>query len=300
MKKIVLVGAALAFTMLFAAEAPEEEALQEEASSCFVAGFDVDLFSAYMFRNAIINDEIVVQPCVWADITLFDVLTIGGTVWQSWNLQNGQRADGVPNEMNESDYNVHIGWTAWTSEDEAYALYLQVGHDWFTYRYDCDSENELSLRLEFSNPFVGLYGQYSQAYYKTSCCHFEVGLVQEWSVAELFEDESDFLKRLTIGFDWNVNFASGRFFTNYLYGPVAGAYDAETGEFGEALMSDGIGGTTIRVNLAYEVCEHFSVGAVLAFTSTLSSGARDAVSFAGHDESYKDLAWGGLQAKLSF
>ena len=280
--------------------ADEAGALEEEDSGWFSAGFDADLFSAYVYRNAIINDELVLQPCVWVDLTLFDFLTVGGNVWQNWNLTDRQKADGIPKEMNETDYNVHVGANIWESEDEEYSLYLQLQHDWFTYRYDLDSENELALRLEFNNPFVGVYGQYSQAYWPASGCHFEVGLAQDWTVGELLESENDFLNRLTVGFDWNVNFGSGRFFTNYVYGPVPGAYDPEADEYDEECMSDGIGGTTIQGKLAYQVCDHFTIGAVLAFTSVLSSSARDAVEYMGCGGSYKDLVWGGLQAKLDF
>lgn len=280
--------------------AGEAEALEEEDDGWFSAGFDVDLFSAYTFRNAIINDELVIQPCVWADLTLFDFLTVGGNVWQNWNLTGCQASDGVPKEMNETDYNVHIGANVWESEGGEYSLYLQLQHDWFTYRYDFPNENELALRLEFNNPFVGVYGQYSQAYYPTGACHFEIGLAQDWNVGELLESESDWLNRLAVGFDWNVNFGSGRFLTNYVYGPVPGAYDPESEEYEEKSMSNGIGGTTIQGKLAYEVCDHFTVGVVLAFTSVLSGEGRDAVEYMGHGGSYKDLVWGGLQAKIDF
>ena len=272
----------------------------EEESGWFSAGFDADLYSAYVFRNAIFNDELVIEPCAWADATLFDFLTVGGYAWQNWNLTDRQSAGGAPQEMNENDFEVHVGANVWQSDDEKYALYLQLMHDWYTYRYDFDNENEICVRLEFTNPFVGVYGQYSQAYLPVSACHFEIGLKQDWNVGELLENENDYLKRLTVGFDWNVNFASGRFFTNYIYGPVPGAYDAGSGEYGEECMADGVGGTTIKGNLAYEVCKHFTVGLVLAFTSTLSGDARDAIEYSGRGGSYKDCVWGGLQAKLDF
>lgn len=280
--------------------AGEAEALEEEDDGWFSAGFDMDLFSAYIFRNAVINDELVLQPCVWVDLTLFDFLTVGGNVWQNWDLTDRMKRDDIPQEMNETDFNVHIGANIWETEDEEYSLYLQLQHDWYTYRYDLDNSNELALRLEFNNPFVGVYGQYSQAYHPESACHFEVGLAQDWEVGELVESESDFLNRLTVGFDWNVNFASGKFFTNYVYGPVPGAYDPESEEYDEECMSNGIGGTTIKGTLAYQVCDHFTIGAVLAFTSTLSGEARDAIEYMGRGGSFKDCVWGGLQAKIDF
>ena len=280
--------------------AGEAEALEKEETDWFSAGFDVDLASAYVFRNAIFCDELVIQPCVWVDLTLFDFLTVGGNVWQNWNLTDRWKPDGIPQEMNESDYDVHIGANVWESDDEEYSLYLQLAHDWFTYRYDLESDYEIQLRLEFNNPFVGVYGQYSHCYAPSSACLFEVGLKQDWTVGAIVESENDYLNRLTVGFDWNVNFGSGRFFSNYLWGPVQGAYDPETGEYDEECIQDGIGGTTIRGNLAYEVCDHFTVGMFLAFTSALSSSVRDSVEYMGHGGSYKDLVGGGLLVKLDF
>ena len=312
MKRLIFVGALFGSLVLCAADSvvskvakteigPESDVeLEKDEAEWFSAGFDVDLFSAYVFRNAVINDELVLQPCVWIDLTLFGFLNVGGNAWQNWNLTNRMHRDVIPNEMNENDFNLHVGADIWQSDDEEYALNLQLRHDWFTFRYDFPNENELGVRAEFRNPFVGIYAQYAQAYHPVSACHFEVGLAQDWTVGELLESENDCLNRLSVGLDWNVNFASGRFFTNYIYGPVPGAYDPESGVYDDECMSDGIGGTTIRGNLAYEVCDHFTIGLVLAFSSTLSGEARDAIEYMGHGGSYKDCVWGGLQAKLDF
>ena len=280
--------------------ADEAEALEKEDSGWFSAGFEADLYSAYVFRNAVFCDEIVLQPCVWADLTLFDFLTVGGNVWQNWNLSDRWSPDGIPQEMNETDFNLHVGADVWTSDDGEYALNLQLGHDFFTYRYDYPNENEVTLQAEFANPFVNAYGKYCQAYVPVSACHFEFGLRKDWSVGELAESESDVLNKLRVGFDWNMNFASGRFFSNYIWGFKQGAYNPETEEYDEECMSDGIGGTTIKLNLAYEVCEHFSIGLLGAFTSALSDEARDTVEYMGHGGSYKDIFWGGLQVVLNF
>lgn len=266
----------------------------------FSAGFDADLFSSYVYRNAVNNDELVFEPGVQASVTFFDFLSVGGEVWQNWNLTDRQCEDGAPMEMNETDYSVYVGADVWRSDDGEYVLNLRLSHDWFTYRYDTTESNEIALRIGFDNPFVNVYGQYSQAYWPTSACYFEVGLAQDWKVGELVESENDFLNRLSVGFDWNVSFASGQYFTTYLYGPLPGDYNAETDEYDEKRMSGGIGGTTIRGELAYEVCDHFTVGLVLAFTATLSGEARESVENSGRGDSYKDLVWGGLQAKLDF
>lgn len=303
MKKVMAVAAAAVCVVSFLSDAvaaevgvanPDssvklEEAMKQEDPSWFSAGFSTDIYSAYVYRNAVFSDDLVIQPCVWVDFTLFDCLKVGGNVWQNWNITGNWESEGIPRAMNESDFNLHVGANVWQSDDERYALYFQVGHDFFTYRYDYPSENEITFRFEFSNPFVGIYGQYSQAYRPESACLFEIGLAQSWGVGELLDSESDFFKRLSVGFDWNVNFASTRFFYNYIYGgPEADS------------VTDGIGGTTIKGMLSYEVCDHCTVGLLLAFTSALSGEARDAVDGLGYESYFKDLVWGGLQVGIDF
>jgi len=275
--------------------------LEEDEVTWFSAGVDLDLLSAYIWRNAVINDELVFQPAAWFEFERLDPVYIGGFVWQNWNMTGSQDAD-RPRAMNETDFNVHIGATLWETEDEAYAFGLEIGNDFFTYRQieDCPNSYELYVKARFDNPFVGVYGQYSQAYEPVSACYFEVGLNKEVNVGEALGSESDWLNRFTVGADWNVSLGSGKYFTNYLYGVLPGEYDEETEECDERGMSDGIGGTTVKGLVGYRVCEHFSVGLVVAYTALLSGEACDAMDYAELGNMYKRLVWGGLQAKLDF
>jgi len=282
--------------------------LEEEESAWFEAGVDLDLLSAYVWRNSVVNDELVFQPCVWFDFTRFQPydmpLKIGGFVWQNWDM-TGVRAP-APRAMNETDFNVHVNLTPWQTEDEEYSFEIELGNDFFTYRRveDCPNSYELYLKAKFNNPFVGIYGQYSQAYKPVSACYFEVGLNKEVNLGEMLDSESEILNRFTLAADWNMSFGSGKYFTNYLYGTIPGEYvkgeEGEEGEWTERGMSNGIGGTTIKGNVAYQVCDNFSIGLVVAFTALLSDEARDAMDFADAGCMYKRLVWGGLQAKFEF
>jgi len=290
--------------------------MEEEDSKFYEFGFDNDLLTAYVWRNSVVNDGIVWQPCVWADLTcpqLFKCLpplTFGGYVWQNWDLTGRRSDEGLPRAMNETDYNIHLGATVWESEDGEYGVWLEFGHDWFTYRNkpgygdDWPASYELYLKAEFTNPYVSVYGQYSQAYKPVCACHFEVGLKKDVNIGEALESESSFLKALTFGADWNMNFGSGKYLTEYLYGVGSGAYlydeDADEFYFEDDYLSNGIGGTTIKFNLAWEVCEHFTLGVVAAYTGILSNEICESMSDAGYGTIHKSLAWGGLQAKVSF
>ena len=69
-----------------AAQASEPAELNEEEEKVLEAGFDFDFLSAYIWRNAIQNDEMVMQPCVWADLTYFDPFWVGFSIWQNYDL----------------------------------------------------------------------------------------------------------------------------------------------------------------------------------------------------------------------
>ena len=279
------------------------EAADDAPPAWLLIGAGFDLFSAYVWRHSVANDELVFQPCVWFDITRFKPFYFGGNVWQNWDM-TGSRSGAAPKAMNETDFNLHVGSSLWTSDDEAFALSLELGVDFYTYRQmeGCHDSYEFYAKTVFENPFVNVYGLYAQAYHPVSACYFELGLNKEATLAELFESENDILDRLTVGADWSIGFASGKYASNYLYGVIPyGAYDEDAGDYeGWQSVSDGVGGTTLKANLAYKVCEHFSVGLVLAYTAVLSGDARDSLEYAGCNSHYKELVWGGLQAKLEF
>lgn len=287
-----------------------EAATDEHEPPWFEAGFDNDIFTAYAWRNSIVNDRVVWQPCVWADFTRVEPFYLGFSIWQNWDLTKRRAKEGMPRAMNETDYNVHLGATAWESEDEEWSVSLELGHEWYTYRPDSGwgedypASYEFYLKAEFNNPFVGVYGQYSQAYHPVKACHFEVGLTKEVTIGELMESENDILNRLSVGADWNVNFGSGKYLTAYLYGVGSGryVYDEETEEeyFENDNLCNGIGGTTFRLNVGYEVCDCLTIGLVGAYTAVLNQDARDGLEAVGYGGSHKNLAWGGVQVKLSF
>jgi len=279
---------------------------EEHEPPWFEAGFDNDLFTAYVWRNAVANDRPVWQPCVWGDFTRFEPFWIGFSVWQNWDLSGRRADDGLPRAMNETDYNVHVGATAWESDDEAWSLGFEVGHEWYDYRpkdgyrSDYPTSYEIYVKSTFDTPFVGLYGQYSQAYDPVSACHFEVGLNKEINLGETFGREESILKDFTFGADWNVNFGSGKYLTEYLYCVGRGDYDDNEEAFEEDCLKNGIGGTTLKFTLGYAVCENFTLGVVAAYTAVLNQDARDGLQAAGYNSLYRNLVWGGVQAKISF
>jgi len=294
------------------AVAPDAGA-DEHEPPWFEAGFDNDFLSAYVWRNTLQTDRPVWQPCIWGDFTRLERVWLGFSIWQNWDFTGRRTKDGLQRAMNETDFNIHLGGTAWQSDDEEYSLDIEIGNEWYTYQTKCGcssdwpASTEFYLKTTFNNPFVNWYGQYSQAYNPVTAAHFETGLNREDNVGELFGSENDLLNRFTIGADWNINFAQGKYMTAYLYG-VGRPQPPEYDEDGEEIESEedpddiknGVGGTTLKANIGFEVCEHFTIGLVAAYTTVLNGDVRDGLSADRAPVASRELFWGGFQAKLSF
>lgn len=285
-------------------EGDEKEIEEESEDSLFEAGFDADIFTAYVFRNQIYNDRPVAQPCVWADFTAFDPFYLGFYVWQNYDLTNRRREE-MRGEWNETDYNIHLGAAVWSNDDETMALTLEVGHEWFVnnvkseYDKDYASTCEIYVKAEFENPFATPYGALSHAYRSIDATHYELGLKRDFVLLE----EMSVGDSLTLGLDWNVNFGSGKYL-DYLYGVGRGYYYIDEDNDGfDKVNKDGIGGTTIKVSLTWQICDCFSVGGVIAYTSLLNESLRENYRDSGwywgshYDD---DCVWGGFQASLGF
>ncbi|MBR4937686.1 MAG: hypothetical protein IKZ22_02285, partial [Kiritimatiellae bacterium] len=109
MKKLMVAALAVSFVAFaFAAsdsgnasEAEKPAAQEEEEEdSLFEAGFDADIYTAYVFRNQVYNDRPVAQPCVWADFTGLDPFYFGFYIWQNYDLTNRRREE-MRGEWNE-------------------------------------------------------------------------------------------------------------------------------------------------------------------------------------------------------
>lgn len=315
MNKLIKVVAAPVCAVSLSAVAAEDvsetadkaaaEAAEEEATPLFEAGFDFDFLSAYVWRNAVQTDELVMQPCVWADLTALDPFWVGFSIWQNYGLTD-RRRDVYRHGLDETDYNVHLGVTAWASEDEDWSLDLEVGHDWYTYqgvradeRDGSPDTREVYAKATLANPFVDVYGQASYMYGDfgdyLKAMHYEIGFTKEVELTDA----------LTLGADWNVNFGDGRYLS-FLYGDVDPVYDPVEDDWLTDGPKGGIGGTTLKVYLTYAITDWLQVGATIAYTGILNGDLREATHTLGSDDWYgsdsypRDLLWGGLSLKLSY
>ena len=285
------------------------EGLVQQMHDIFEAGFDFEFFSAYVWRNAVQTDEPVIEPCVWADFTYFKPFWLGFSIWQNYDLTS-RRHEVLKGGLTETDYNVHLGATAWENEDETMSLDVEIGHEWFVNqqvksdaREAYKNTAELYAKVTFNNEIVNVYGQTSWMYddfgaYKQGM-HYELGLNREFDVLSPFELPED---TLILGLDWNLNFGDSRYLY-FLYGGV----DWDVDENGEDTWSDpkaGIGGTTVKAYLTWNITDWMSLVGTIAYTGVLNGSARQ--SLGDEDTGWqgsqyrRDLLWGGVSLKFAF
>lgn len=273
--------------------APEAapEVVEEEEEASYSVGVDVDLFSAYVWRNAVMNDHMVLQPCVWGEWTFLEPFSIGAFVWQNYDLTDHRRKGYLKHAYTETDYNLHLGVDVLPlvlSEEseiaETLSVNLELGHDWFTYhgaRGDEDPDtHEFYLKATIENPVVTVYGQTSWMYhdrgpYETGF-HYELG----------FNKEVELTEALTLGADWNVGMAD-RDYNDFLYG----------------VHHAGLTGTTVKLYSVLALTDWMSLQGTIAYTGVLNSDVRGDINddLDPEDKRYsRDLLWGGVSLKLEF
>ena len=289
--------------------AGEAEALEEDEASIFEAGFDLDFFSAYVWRNAVQTDEPVIEPCVWADLTYFEPFWVGFSIWQNYDLTS-RRHSALHSGLTETDYDIHLGVTAWESEDGDQSLEFLLGYAWYVNqrvwsdaKEDYADTSDVYLRVDYKNGIANVYGQVSCMPMDYGCyrsgMHYELGLNKEFDVLQPFELPED---KLILGLDWNVNFGDSHYLY-FLYGGV----DYRENAYGEEIWSDpkaGVGGTTLKAYLTWNITEWMSLVGTVAYTGVLNGSARQALGDEGTgwqgDPYRRDLLWGGASLKFSF
>ena len=283
-------------------ETKPEEGLEQEDPKIFSAWLNVDFMSAYVWRNTVCNDDLVIQPSVGADLTYFEPFYLGFSVWQGYNLTHRQ-CEVLTHGLTETDYNVHLGSEVWKNEDGDMALNLEIGHEWYDMNFVRDGAEdvtpdtrEIYVRADFSNPIVDVYGQVSWKYedfgdYKSGV-HYEIGFNR---AVEVYDSVS-------VGADWNVSFGDGHYLET-LYGNTA----SPDGTYSDTAY--GFGGTTIKLYTTWQVTSWFSLMGQIAYTGVLNGAYREAIGDMGDDycmcgvagESYpRDFVWGGITAKFEF
>ena len=145
------------------------------------------------------------------------------------------------------------------------------------------------------------FGDYKRGFY------YELGLNREFDVLSPFELPED---TLLLGLDWNLNFGDGRYL-NFLYGGTSsGVYDHEDGEDPyddyASNPSAGIGGTTVKAYLTWNITDWAALVGTVAYTGVLNDSVRDSLDEQGPDAGWcgdryhRDFFWWGVSLKFAF
>ena len=219
-----------------------------------------DLYSAYVWRGMVINDEPVFQPGASASLSLGDYGSLGAALWSNMDLtdRNGNVRGGGLNEIDYTlSYALDVG-----------PVSLEAGHIWYTFPVvNLGSTKEVYLSASYNSEFVTPFVSLTYDYDLLEGFYANAGLSKEWAVAE----------RLTLGAE--VSLGAG----DADYMAYVGADDA------------GLMNANAAIYASYAVTESLSVGARLAWVSLLDSDARDAEPY--WDE---DLLWGGINMAVTF
>lgn len=249
------------------------------ASKIWSVGFTSEIFAGYQWHNHVSNPEGAIQGTLSGEITLPGPFSLGGYIWENYDLTDRRRAS-YATALTETDFGLNLGYAAWTSDDENYALAFEFGHDWITYhnrvgRTDANpNTRELYAKGVFTTPLVTPYAQVNWMYEDFGDYHagfnYEIGLIREIALTD----------RLTAGAKVNLGFEN-RPYQQFLFGT----------------STSGLTGSTLRLYSRYALSDYLSIRATLAYTGLINSDARDELK---HTSYKRDLLWGALALVLAF
>jgi uncharacterized protein (TIGR02001 family) len=256
----VLKRAALALgavTMLLGTVRADDKALP------FDVELGVDVFSHYMWRGMVVNEDPVVQPSVTVSKDLFGG-TVAFNVWSSFDLTDFSETNGSSGHLQEIDYTLSYGksLTEWV-DFETGVIYYRFPGDAGTLPSTWEAYASFSFPATcFVTPSVTAYYDFDE--------------VDGWYVKAALDREFAITEAVTLGLSTSVGYADADY-NAYYFGVDDSAFtDLNFG-----------------ASLSYQVTENFSVGISAGYTLVIDSDLRDAVN----DE---DKFYTGVSASFAF
>jgi hypothetical protein len=238
---------------------------EEGPSTGFSFATTLDLYSAYVWRGAVINDRPVVQPGATVSYATGDYGTFSANVWANFDLtdRKGHTAFGGINEIDyTASYAIDVG-----------PVSLSVGHIWYTFPKVSgpdylEGTREVYFTAQYNNdivnPFVKVYYDYDAV----DSAYANFGVNKTVKVSD----------RLSVGSEVSVGVAEDDY-RSFLYGGVS---EGGLCDFNASLFA------------SYAITDHISVGPRVAWLSLLDS-SRDG-TFVDNQE----VLWGGVNMSATF
>jgi len=250
---------------VLAQEPAAPAAVAEEASSPLSFAATLDIYSAYVWRGCVLNDEPVWQPGATVSYSMGDYGTVSAGAWASFNMTDNLKHDhfgGIDEIDYTLSYAVDVG-----------PVSLGAGHIWYTFPSISDSSyynstREVYLTAAYNNdivtPFIKGYYDYEAA----EGFYGNAGLTKSVDLSDQF----------SVGAEVSVGAGDSDYMACYF-----GTDDGGLADFNAALFC------------SYALTDNISVGARVAWMSLIDSDARD-------NEAYfdEDILWGGINLAASF
>lgn len=247
------------------AAAPAPVVVEESPDTGFSFAATMDIYSAYVWRGCVLNDEPVWQPGATVSYATGDYGTLSAGVWASFNMtdrNNRTHFAGIEEIDYTLSYAIDVG-----------PVSLSVGHIWYTFPTISSASYAHSTREVYATaalnndivtPFVkGYYDyEYAEGFYGNA------GLTKSIEITDQFSAGAE------------ISVGAGD--SDYM-GAYFGEDDAALADFNAAIFC------------SYAVTDNVSVGARIAWMSLIDSDVRD-------NEMYwdEDLLWGGINLAASF
>jgi outer membrane scaffolding protein for murein synthesis (MipA/OmpV family) len=247
------------------AAAPAPAVVEESPDTGFSFGATMDIYSAYVWRGCVLNDEPVWQPGATVSYATGDYGTLSAGVWASFNMtdrNNRTHFAGIDEIDYTLSYAIDVG-----------PVSLSVGHIWYT----------------FPSVSSAAYGHSTREVYATAALNNDivtpfVKAYYDYEYAEGFYGNAGLTKSIEITdqFSAGAEISVGAGDSDYM-GAYFGEDDAALADFNAAIFC------------SYAVTDNVSVGARIAWMSLIDSDVRD-------NEMYwdEDLLWGGINLAASF
>jgi hypothetical protein len=222
----------------------------------------LDVYSAYVWRGAVVNDRPVWQPAATVSYATGDYGTFSGNVWGNFDMTD-RRGHTKFAGINEIDYTLSYAI-------DVGPVSLSAGHIWYTFPSVTGSSygtstREVYLTAQYNNdlvnPFVKAYYDYEYA--------------EGFYVNAGVNKSIDISDQLSAGFEVSVGMADEDYMSAY-FGSDGGFCD-----FNAALFA------------SYAITDNISIGPRLAWMSLIDSETRDNV-----DD--QEILWGGVNLAASF
>jgi len=225
----------------------------------------LDFYSAYVWRGCVLNDRPVWQPGATASYSTGDYGAFSLGVWANYDMTERNKSHTFGG-LNEIDYTVSYSI-------DVRDFSLEVGHVWYTFPKANGSDyfgstHEVFGSVAYNNEIVT----------PSVSVSYDCGAVDGFYGNVALNKEVEVADRLTLGMDVSLGAGDSDYLDYY---------------FGES--SSGLMDFTVDVYASYALTDNVSIGAKLAWTSLIDSGARD-------NEVYwdEDILWGGINLAASF